>query len=182
MSASDRVYLHDIRGLDAIPWWPLAPGWWLVVSLCLALLVVVTTWYWWARRDPLLPLYRDARRSLKGLRRRVRRDSVKDIASVLSELLRRIAMLGSERQDCAGLSGRAWLEWLAVHDPNGFDWTNHGQLLLVAPYAPDAPAVKRRQVRKLIDAALAWVDTSERSGRSNRPREPDAAQEGPASV
>ena len=30
--------LRDIRGLDAISWWPLAPGWWGVAALVPALI------------------------------------------------------------------------------------------------------------------------------------------------
>ena len=28
--------LRDIRGLEDVSWWPLAPGWWILLGLCLA--------------------------------------------------------------------------------------------------------------------------------------------------
>ena len=27
------LVLRDIHGLDAIPWWPMAPGWWYLIAL-----------------------------------------------------------------------------------------------------------------------------------------------------
>lgn len=181
MMNTDALYLHDIRGLDAIPWWPLAPGWWFVAGVCLVLLTVVAIRLL-IRRDPAASRYRDARRRLRILRRRVRKDSVKDIASSLSELLRRIAMLRATRQDCAGLSGESWLEWLKESDPNGFDWVGRGELLLVVPYAPEGSDVKRRELRKLIDAALGWVDTSQKLNRPQPRAESDTAPAETASV
>jgi hypothetical protein len=168
MTNTETLYLHDIRGLDAIPWLPLAPGWWFVIGVCMSLLIIVAIRYLWVRRDPLVSRCRDARRRLKILRRQVRKSPVKDVGSALSELLRRIAILRSGREDCAGLSGKRWLEWLTENDPNGFDWVSHGQLLLVVPYAPDGADIKRRELARLIDAALGWVDAIEDSRQSGR--------------
>ena len=65
----------------------------------------------------------------------------------LSELLKRIAMARHGRVACAGLQGQAWLDWLSAQDPNGFDWRQHGQPLIHAPYAPETfrPASDARQ-------------------------------------
>jgi len=182
MTNTESLYLHDIRGLDAIPWWPLAPGWWFVLGVCMSLLIVFAMRYLWMRRDPLASRCRDARRRLKVLRRRVRKDSVKDVASTLSELLRRVAILRSGRQDCAGLSDKQWLEWLTENDPNGFDWVNRGQLLLIVPYAPDGADIKRKPLFKLIDAALGWVDAIEKSNQTKRNIDLKTTQVEPAGV
>ncbi|MET0045817.1 MAG: DUF4381 domain-containing protein [Candidatus Thiodiazotropha sp. 6PLUC3] len=84
--------LRDIRGIDSVSWWPLAPGWWLVLAVVLLLLLVIG---WLINRRRLYPLGRwqqDARRRLISLKKRIKREPVKPIASDLSELLRRIAI------------------------------------------------------------------------------------------
>ncbi|WP_462322594.1 DUF4381 domain-containing protein [Halochromatium sp.] len=135
--------LRDIHDSLGNPWWPLAPGWWLL----LALIVVIVALVWHYRRAggflPRLPLLQigdwrwDARRQLQRLRRAPRHASVKARLAELSELLKRIAMARHGRSTCAGLHGQAWLDWLGAHDPEGFDWPERGQLLIHAPYAPD---------------------------------------------
>ena len=152
--------LRDIRGLDAIPWWPLAPGWWLVAIGVVALVWLLGTrlpvWRW-PRPTRRLAWQRTAARDLRALRRRVGHEDSKRLAGELSELLRRIAMARCGRDACAGLSGKDWLQWLSANDPLGFDWTRHGDLLTRLPYAPPAPGDKGTLLLTLIDAALAWT-------------------------
>jgi hypothetical protein len=153
--------LRDIHGLDPAPWWPLAPGWWL-----LAVGLVLGLWLLW-RLGPHLRLpgvvgltWRwDAARQLRDLRRRVRTQEVRQSAGELSELLRRIAMARLGRDACAGLSGQRWLDWLQARDPQGFDWSRRGRLLLQLPYAPPGgtPGADGTALLELIDAAQNWV-------------------------
>ncbi len=176
---SGAAYLRDIHGLDTVPWWPLAPGWWLLVGVIMVVGIVAMLWYTgWLRRDPLAGWRRDARRKLRALRRRARKGDLKEIAGTLSELLRRIAILRCSRQDCAGLSGDDWLEWLGNNDPNAFKWQERGRLLLAAPYAPPGFEVKRRELVRLIDAALRWVDASKPADVAPAQATPESATTG----
>jgi len=156
--------LRDIEAALGNPWWPLAPGWWLLLA-ALALLVLVL-WRFdlvWRLRVPIplvtLGSWRwDAGRELRQLRRDATDASAKDTATDLSELLRRIAMARHGRGACAGLHGADWLGWLAEHDPKGFDWRDQGRLLLAAPYAPPARTeAELNTLLRLIDAAMDWV-------------------------
>jgi hypothetical protein len=161
--------LRDIHAAMGNPWWPPAPGWWLL----LALLVLLALLAWrfdasWRLRVPIpmvtLGSWRwDAAGALRRLRRDADSAEVKETASALSELLRRIAMARHGRAACAGLHGDDWLDWLALHDPKGFDWRTQGRLLLDAPYAPpsDVVADERVALRRLIDAAMDWVGASD---------------------
>lgn len=155
---SAPLYLRDIHGIDGISWWPPAIGWWLAAGLLLGAAAL-----WWLyqqrRRDPLRAWRLDARRELYRLRKQLPRANPKDAAAELSELLRRIAMLRCGRLPCAGLTGDLWMDWLTRNDPSGFDWNLHGQVLLVAPYAPEHMQPERKALTRLIDAALAWVET-----------------------
>lgn len=160
--------LRDIEAALGNPWWPLAPGWWLLLA-ALALLVLVL-WRFdlvWRLRVPIplvtLGSWRwDAGRELRQLRRDATDASAKDTATELSELLRRIAMARHGRGACAGLHGADWLGWLAEHDPKGFDWRDQGRLLLAAPYAPPTrTATDLNALLRLIDAAMEWVVAGE---------------------
>ncbi len=93
--------LHDIVLPPEVSWWPLSPGWWvLMVIAVIALLVLV--WRAWSRWKA--NAYR--REALREL------DRLEDSASV-AILLRRTALAVTPRPEVAVLSGEAWLDWLA---------------------------------------------------------------------
>jgi hypothetical protein len=160
----EAIQFRDIHETLGNPWWPPAPGWWLLL-LAVALLALAL-WRFdllWRLRVPIpmvtLGTWRwDAGRQLRRLRRDLQSRSLKDSAAELSELLRRIAMARHGRSACAGLNGTDWLDWLTKQDPMGFDWQDQGRLLLNAPYAPPRPAeTERSALLALIDAAMEWV-------------------------
>jgi hypothetical protein len=71
--------------------------------------------------------------------------------------LRRVAMQGFSRAQCAGLEGANWLRWLTAKDPGGFDWTGCGAALIDAPYAPPGRTVSPQSLKSMIVAAKRWV-------------------------
>ncbi len=154
--------LRDIHGLDPIGAWPPGIGWWLLAA---GILLLAALLFWLIRdlyRYPWGSWRRDARDRLVALRRRLARQPARGSAEQLSELMRRIAMARFKRDDCASLSGDAWLDWLEQHDPIGFPWATHAKLLTRLPYAPDDgkegdEAGKRATLRLLIDAGLRWT-------------------------
>jgi hypothetical protein len=172
--AADR--LRDIVGIGGFPWWPPAPGWWLLIGAIALIGFAVYRWHAILRlRVPIpgvtLGTWRwDAAAALRALRRRARSgQDPKTTAGELSELLRRIAMARLGRDACAGLTGQAWLDWLSAQDPNRFPWQERGRPLLEIPYAPP----RRKDGRDtpdplpgLIDAAYAWVSAPD--GRRGR--------------
>ncbi len=160
----DPSQLRDIHVSMGHPWWPPAPGWWLL----LAALVLLGLLLW--RYDPRWRLYLplpvitlgtwrwEAAQGLRALRQCLQRQPVKRCALDLSELLRRIAMARHGRAACAGLQGEDWLAWLTAHDPQGFDWTRDARALLTAPYAqPAATNTQREAIGRLVEAAMEWV-------------------------
>lgn len=155
--------LRDIRDIDPVSPWPPGPGWWLL-ALILAILPFVIIRYrphlffrrFFKQRLATPDWRKSGAKELRALRARIGTDDPKQVASDLSELLRRVAMARCGREVCAGLSGNAWLQWLRDHDPNSFDWPNKGQLLASAPYAPTLPPDASLNLEELIDAALNW--------------------------
>jgi len=74
----------------------------------------------------------------------------------LSILLRRIAtqIYG---QACNGLNGDDWLAWLTKKDPQVFDWTETGRILIELPSMPKDFSIEKEQVDVIYQAVLAWV-------------------------
>ncbi len=93
--------LHNIVVPTAVPWWPPAPGWWIVCAFLLVVLIVAGFRAWRIWRGNA---YRRA--ALRELRQAV---SVAEIA----EILKRTALCAYPRTDVAALSGSAWCQWLA---------------------------------------------------------------------
>ncbi len=148
--------LDDIRGLDYISWWPLAPGWWAVLGLMVLALIVAGAAYW-RRRAYYRSWKGDAWRAFTALEPQLANGNAQDVAAALSVLIRRVAMQCFSRAECAGLEGRDWLRWLTTKDPGGFDWAGRGSLLIEAPYAPPGRNVSPESLKILIAAAKRWV-------------------------
>ncbi len=165
---SGTTVLRDIHGLDSIPWWPLAPGWWYLAALVVLALLFLGFRHWLIYNTGLLGWRGDARRQLRELKQSLASEDPQLIAGRLSELLRRIAMVRGGRREAASLTGDSWLIWLAQHDASGFDWERHGKILLTAPYMPPALSVEREQLAVLIRATYRWVDSS-RPARKQTP-------------
>ena len=165
---------RDIHDLDAIPWWPLAPGWWYLAGIVGLVLLLIGIRYWLFYNAGWLGWRGDARRQLRDLKKALPTEDPHVVAGRLSELLRRIALVRGGHREAAGLTGDTWLHWLVEHDNSGFDWERHGQVLLTAPYMPPAMPVEREELASLIRAATRWIDASrpaaQKTGWSQRLR------------
>jgi hypothetical protein len=155
MTASDKLLaeLYDIRDLDPVYWWPLAPGWWVLIVLALLAAAAAYWRHWTYQRSWQGQTYR----AFAALDRQLSGGNAQQIACALSVLLRRVAMQSFSRAECAGLEGADWLRWLTTKDPGGFDWVARGSLLIEAPYAPPGRTYSPQSVKILIDAAKRWV-------------------------
>jgi hypothetical protein len=93
--------LRDIVVPSAVPWWPPAPGWWIVSAVLLVMLIVAgyRAWRVWCDNA-----YRRAAK--RELRQAV------GVAKI-AEILKRTALCAYPRTDVAALSGSAWCQWLA---------------------------------------------------------------------
>ena len=100
--------LHDIVLAQPISWWPLAPGWYVLAFVIVA---VVLVFAWRARRRWIARRYR--RQALLELRA-IQHSSLEsaDAAANLMTLLKRTALTAYPRQQVAGLSGADWWSFL----------------------------------------------------------------------
>jgi len=146
--------LRDIEGLDPWQWWQLSIGWWgLLLGTCLLFLLI----YRYKHRPFVWQV--DAKQQLKTLRRQLKQHPQTEQALLIefSQLLRRIAMARLGRENCAGLTGMAWLQWLEDHDPKRFTWTHYQDLLLHQNYAQDAFEDNHLRLKRLLKACAYWI-------------------------
>ena len=154
----DQLPLRDLHLPEPIGWWPLAPGWWIVI----AVLVLALGWL-------LLRLWRNFQFHAP------RRYAIRELASVeadflehrnpvtlgqqLSELLRRAMLAYAPRHEVAGLTGEAWLEWLDKDLPVPYFHTEGGKSLLQLPYRNPQGDFADVDINALLAAVRNRLDT-----------------------
>ena len=137
---------------EAPGWWPPAPGWWILAICVLA--VLVGAWIWW--RNPRLRLRRRALQELSAIRASAaaRAAAPTEAAQAIQNLLRRFALALFERDAVAGLSGPAWLGFLAARGGDAFGGAV-GQSLLAAAYGAGGE-------RLSAEAQAGWFTEAEK--------------------
>ncbi len=125
--------LRDLHLPDPVGWWPLAPGWWFLLLLAVAVLAFGLHRAYRARR------HNAARRfALRELRRfeteYLEHRNPVVLGRQLSQLLRRGMLAYADRDEVAGLTGDAWLKWLDQGMPLPYFHTEGGRSLLKLPY------------------------------------------------
>ncbi len=131
--------LRDIHLPEAISWWPIAPGWWLIIASTLLVIIVIfiTRKIYLSRQ-----LKRDINTEIDNIKQQFQTTQDKSqLAKALSILLRRASITYYPDKHIAGLTGNDWLDYLdstGAHssDKNKFQ-SDIGQVLLNAPYLPD---------------------------------------------
>jgi len=125
--------LRDLHLPDVVGWWPLAPGWWVLLGL-LVIALAYLAWRWyraWKFNAPRRYALRElARLETEYLEHR---DPVV-LGKQLSELLRRGMLAYAPREQVAGLTGEAWLAWLNSGLSVPYFHTEGGKSLLTLPY------------------------------------------------
>ena len=152
------IPIRDLHLPAAIGWWPLAPGWWVVIAVAaVGLVFLMRKWLHTysrgaARRHALrqLDLYsRDYMSHLNGVL----------IGTQLSELLRRTMLAYAPRADVAGLTGEAWLEWLDHDLDRSHFVAGDGRVLIEWPYREPDSQVDKSDVGALVDAVRLRLRT-----------------------
>lgn len=92
--------LQDIVEAPRVAWWPLAPGWWIVLAVVIAAALALSVWS-----------------LLRWRQNAYRRQALRELRSATSslhvaQLLKRTALAKYGRTDVAALSGEQWVRWL----------------------------------------------------------------------
>lgn len=154
----DQLPLRDLHLPEPIGWWPLAPGWWLVIALVLVALgwLILRAWRKYQFHAPR----RYAIRELAAVESDYleHRNPV-TLGQQLSELLRRAMMAYAPRHEVAGLTGEAWLEWLDKDLPVPYFHTEGGKSLLQLPYRDPQGSFDDVDINALLAAVKNRLDT-----------------------
>ncbi|QDT56552.1 hypothetical protein Pan44_46080 [Caulifigura coniformis] len=155
MSEIDPTSLDSLVDIVVPPpagWWPLAPGW-LLVLLAIGLAGLVR----------LAILLRDWRRNA------YRRDALRELDRIagsdgrttwtkVPELLKRTALAAWPRADVAGLSGTAWVEFLNHTGRTPGFGGNIGERLLALSYEPGAvERFSTTDFQQVVEASRDWI-------------------------
>lgn len=143
-----RLPLRDMQVPEAIGWWPLAPGWWLLLVLCVALLGVLFLYLRRKLQDPR----RAALQELKKIEQQFA--SHQDKQQLLMDcntLLKRLALTLYPRSDVASLSGQQWLTFLKESNSRV-----DAKKLEVLVYGPYQPAVDLSS-DDLVQSCRGWI-------------------------
>ena len=137
--------LHDIQSITPIDWWPLASGWWMLLTLAVLAICGLVVY-----------LVRRARyRKSQAYKLLMELQYTNDM-SHLSELIKKIAIWKFGREECAALSNQQWLAWLEKHDQQQFPWTKKASGLLDDKlYAPQK--ANNQELHSLKQAIGRWL-------------------------
>ena len=142
--------LNDIVLPASVPWWPPAPGWYVLSAVVLGVLLILALrgWRRWRRNA----YRRQALASVAAMR------AERLELQYLPGLLKRAALSAWPRRQVAGLHGRAWHEFLDESGGGGRFDEGAGSILDRLSYAgagtepPDAADRLR-----VLEAAETWL-------------------------
>jgi len=139
--------LRDIHLPDGVSLWPIAYGWWIVISALIALILMIYGWKYIRRKS----------KKLYALRRLKKMEKNPDMtmAAATSELLRRVCIY--KYPQAVGLVGKEWIDFLHSHSKVKLD-ENCKQLLLDAPYMPkESMEFSKVEIQKLSEFCKRWI-------------------------
>lgn len=126
--------LKDIKQPPPVSWWPLAPGWYILLGLAIVILLVGTYYgyrYWRRARRR-----RKVLAEVDALRLTFAQNADKQyIASRLSIILKQVLFVAYSPQEVGGLHGEDWLLFLDKASGSSEYTQGSGRLLITAPYA-----------------------------------------------
>jgi hypothetical protein len=122
--------LRDIHTPEPISWWPLAPGWWILLALIIAAIVILTIWLR-SRKTRSTAISE----SLRQLRQLPDQASKEDLVQLL-HLFRRAALVYLPREQVASITLDALAQKIAVSHGLTLSPTSL-ELMRDAHYRPD---------------------------------------------
>ena len=146
----NQLPLRDIHLPEAIGWWPLAPGWWiLLVVFITGIIGLVFLW----RKLTGKTVKKIARLELASLRNNMKLTTLEKVQA-LSVLLRRVCISSFPRNQAASLTGAAWLKFLDSHSKGQNFTQGAGKILVEAPYTRNINV----DIECIFELCHDWID------------------------
>lgn len=136
MNPGESLQLRDIHLPADLAWWPLAPGWWVLLGLLIAItLSVIFIYRYWQGRK----LLRAASLELNRIKTSYTQQADdRLLVQEVSIWLRRVCLSCYPRAEVAGLTGESWLAFLdqqLARDKHAQRFNSDtGQVLIRGPY------------------------------------------------
>ena len=142
--------LHPLRQPELIGWWPLAPGWWLL--LCVSIVTVAVLIYLLRRQYTRNAYRRRALLQLRALHEQYQTDgNASDYLAHINALLKGVALLAYPRATVAAQHGESWRTFLNLTLPPDAQLPSDFDNAIYQSQAPDL------DMTQLHDAALHWI-------------------------
>ena len=154
----EQIPLRDLHLPEAIGWWPIAPGWWVLLAVALVGAGLLLRRY--LRRRARGAARRHALRQLDTLLSEYEEHrNVVRFSAAVSELLRRTMLAYAPRAEVAGLTGEDWLTWLDRDLAHPQFVSGPGRKLLDLPYQDPGPETIDADIYALVTAVRQRVAT-----------------------
>ena len=143
--------LRDIHLPPSISWWPMAPGWYLVLLIALVLILYLACYL--HKKNRHAKPKKQALALLEIYKQDYERDKNTQVTSArISELLRRVALVYFPRSQVASIYGEDWIGFLK-NTSEGIEFQQLKVLLLELPFKPSEEV----NLQPLIKAAESWI-------------------------
>lgn len=150
-SAEGIAALKDIHLPMPVGFWPLAPGWYLLMVL--VFMLGFSLLYFGYRKTAHARPRKQALALLKQYQSLYEKDKNSQlICSRVSELIRRVALVYYPREQVAGLHGDAWIAFLN-ETAKGVDFKPVQYLLLELPFKPSQDV----NLEPLFTQTIIWI-------------------------
>lgn len=150
-AADPLASLRDIHLPGPVPFWPPAPGWWMLAGLIVLVALVAVALEWRRRRT----LGYRALQELAAIEKdRGRYADSRAVAEAAAVLVRRIVLTRGDATRAAAMSGENWLAFLGSGKA-GLP-SEIGRHLAAAPYAPPTADLGIDR-DTLIAAVRRWI-------------------------
>jgi len=193
-SVGESLPLRDIHLPEPVSWWPLAPGWWMVLA---SLILIIALYFIVKRIRYSRRLKRASRDEFDTIKNQYLSDKNENkLVKQLSIFLRRACISFYPRHDTAGLTGEEWLNFLdttlssankqvsqtTAFNDAGFN-SPTGKVLLTAPYLPDDNTKAAINADALLALCERWLKAQPVKNRlQTSPTEISSIEKSPTSV
>lgn len=155
--------LRDIHLPDAVSWWPLAVGWWMLLGMVIGLIALTYIYKYLKKRKQFSRL---ALGEFENVTARFNsQGDTHKLLEDLSMLLRRVSISAFPDKYTAGMTGEAWLQFLdevvsqssSRQRPIQFS-SPLGQSLITGPYQKQL-SLGQQDIQQLLALCREWIQT-----------------------